>query len=54
MAYGLLSVLWSDFPLIAGKRWIKTLGHPVMALIILTEPERHSCCPYKREPSPEN
>lgn len=39
MAYGLLSVLWSDFPLIAGKRWIKTLGHPVMALIILTEPD---------------
>lgn len=39
MAYGLLSVLWSDFPLIAGKRWIKTLGHPAMALIILTEPD---------------
>jgi O-antigen ligase len=36
--YGLLSVLWSDFPLIAFKRWIKTLGHPVMALIILTDP----------------
>jgi exopolysaccharide production protein ExoQ len=39
MAYGLLSVLWSDFPVTAGKRWIKTLGHPVMALIILTEPD---------------
>jgi exopolysaccharide production protein ExoQ len=37
-AFGLLSVLWSDEPLIATKRWIKTLGHPVMALIILTEP----------------
>lgn len=37
-AFGLVSILWSDFPLIALKRWIKTLGHPVMALIILTDP----------------
>lgn len=37
--FGLLSVLWSDFPFIAFKRWVKTLGHPVMALIILTEPD---------------
>jgi O-antigen ligase len=37
--YGLLSVLWSDFPLTAGKRWIKTLGHPLMALVILSEPD---------------
>lgn len=39
VAYGLVSILWSDFPLTAGKRWIKTLGHPVMALIMLTEPD---------------
>jgi O-antigen ligase len=39
MFYCLLSVLWSDFSLVAGKRWIKELGHPVMALILLTEPD---------------
>lgn len=38
IALGLASVLWSDFPFIALKRWIKTLGHPIMALIILTDP----------------
>lgn len=37
--YGFLSILWSDFPFIAFKRWFKTLGHPVMALIILTDPD---------------
>lgn len=37
LVFGLLSVLWSDFTFIAFKRWVKTLGHPVMALIILTD-----------------
>lgn len=37
-AYCLISILWSDFPFVATKRWVKTLGHPVMALIILTTP----------------
>lgn len=37
--YCLLSVLWSDFPFVAFKRWIKVLGHPIMALIVLTEPD---------------
>jgi exopolysaccharide production protein ExoQ len=32
-----LAIFWSDFPLISAKRWIKILGHPIMALIILTE-----------------
>ncbi len=36
--YGLVSVVWSDFQFIAFKRWIKWFGHPVMALIILTDP----------------
>jgi O-antigen ligase len=36
--YSFFAILWSDFPFIAFKRWIKTLGHPVMALIILTDP----------------
>jgi len=37
--YGFASILWSDFPFVALKRWIKTLGHPVMALIIITDPD---------------
>jgi exopolysaccharide production protein ExoQ len=36
--YTLMSVLWSDFQFIAFKRWIKILGHPMMVLIVLTEP----------------
>jgi len=35
--YCFCSIFWSDFPFVAFKRWIKTLGHPVMALLILTE-----------------
>ncbi len=35
--YCLLAVVWSDVPAVAFKRWIKILGHPVMALIILTD-----------------
>jgi len=38
LGYCLLAILWSDFPFVAFKRWIKILGHPVMALIILTDP----------------
>jgi len=37
MAFSLVSVLWSDFPVTAAKRWIKTLGHPIIALLILTD-----------------
>ena len=33
-----ISIAWSDFPFVAFKRWIKILGHPIMALIVLTEP----------------
>ena len=39
LIYCLLAVLWSDFPFVALKRWIKVIGHPIMALIILTEPD---------------
>jgi exopolysaccharide production protein ExoQ len=39
MLYCLVSILWSDFQFVAFKRWIKELGHPVMALILLTEPD---------------
>jgi exopolysaccharide production protein ExoQ len=38
LIFCLIAVVWSDFPFIAFKRWIKVLGHPIMALIILTEP----------------
>jgi exopolysaccharide production protein ExoQ len=36
--FTLISVAWSDFPLVAFKRWIKILGHPIMVLVVLTEP----------------
>lgn len=39
LAYCLLSVLWSDEPFIAGKRWVKVLGHPLMALVVLSDPD---------------
>jgi len=39
LIFGFLSIAWSDFPFIALKRWIKALGHPVMAMIVLTDPE---------------
>jgi exopolysaccharide production protein ExoQ len=38
VAYCFISILWSDFPLVSFKRWIKMFGHPIMALIVLTEP----------------
>ncbi len=40
----MLSILWSDFPFIAFKRWVKTLGHPVIALIILTDTDPVRAC----------
>ncbi|PXF56317.1 MAG: hypothetical protein C4B58_13900 [Deltaproteobacteria bacterium] len=40
--FGLISILWSDYPFVSFKRWIKTLGTVSMALVILTED-----CPYE-------
>lgn len=37
--YCLLSVLWSDFPDISLKRWIKAIGDLVMVLVIATDAE---------------
>jgi O-antigen ligase len=37
--YCFAAILWSDVPFVAFKRWIKVLGHPIMALVILTHPE---------------
>src|SRR5437762_12927224 len=39
LLYCLVSILWSDFPFVAFKRWIKILGHPIMVLILFTEPD---------------
>src|SRR5437867_477726 len=38
LLYCFISIAWSDFPFVAFKRWLKVLGHPIMALIVLTEP----------------
>lgn len=39
LLYCFLAILWSDYPLVAFKRWTKLFGQPVMVLIILTEPD---------------
>jgi len=36
-AFGLVSVVWSDFPGIGAKRWIKATGDLTMVLIIATD-----------------
>jgi exopolysaccharide production protein ExoQ len=41
LLYCLVATLWSDFPFVAFKRWTKILGHPIMGLIIYTEPDPH-------------
>jgi O-antigen ligase len=38
LAFGLLSVLWSDFPFVAFKRWFKDLGTYLAILVALTDP----------------
>jgi len=38
-SYCLFSVLWSDYPDIALKRWIKAIGDFVMALVVVTDPD---------------
>jgi exopolysaccharide production protein ExoQ len=36
--YCLASIAWTDEPTTLMKRWVKELGNPIMALVILTEP----------------
>jgi len=36
-AFCLASVVWSDFPEVASKRWIKAIGDLVMVLIVVTD-----------------
>jgi exopolysaccharide production protein ExoQ len=38
LLYCFIAIFWSDFAFVAFKRWIKVLGHPIMALIVFTEP----------------
>ncbi len=35
-----LSILWSDFPEVALRRWPRALGDLVMVMIVLTDPDR--------------
>jgi exopolysaccharide production protein ExoQ len=37
--YCFIAILWSDLPFMAFKRWIKIIGHPVMVLVIFSEPD---------------
>ena len=37
-----VSLLWSDFPFVAFKRWTKVLGNVVMVLVVLTDPDRET------------
>jgi exopolysaccharide production protein ExoQ len=39
LVYCFLSIAWSDFAYVAFKRWIKIQGHPIMVLVVLTEPD---------------
>lgn len=35
--YCCISIMWSDFPLVSFKRWIREFGNVIMILILLTE-----------------
>jgi exopolysaccharide production protein ExoQ len=37
IAFGLLSVVWSDFPFISLKRWFRDLGSYLVILVVLTD-----------------
>lgn len=37
--YCFLAIFWSDYTVTSFKRWIKILGHPVMVLILFSEPD---------------
>src|SRR6185436_15836031 len=37
--FSFVSIGWSDYPLVAFKRWHKVLGHVIVALVVLTDRE---------------
>jgi len=38
LMFALVSVLWSDFPFVAFKRWFRDLGNYLMILVVLSDP----------------
>ena len=38
LLFALISVVWSDFPLVAFKRWFRDLGIYLMVLVVLSDP----------------
>lgn len=38
VSFALVSVLWSDFPLVSFKRWVRDLGHYLIILVALSDP----------------
>ena len=36
--YCFIAVFWSDFPATSFKRWLKIFGHPIMLLVLFSEP----------------
>jgi len=38
LLFALVSVLWSDFPLVSFKRWFRDLGNYFMILVVLSDP----------------
>jgi len=38
VAFALVSVCWSDFPLVSLKRWFRDLGNYVVILVVLSDP----------------
>jgi exopolysaccharide production protein ExoQ len=39
LIYCFLAIFWSEFPFVSFKRWIKVIGHPIMVLVIFSEPD---------------
>jgi exopolysaccharide production protein ExoQ len=39
LLYCFVAIFWSDIAFTAFKRWIKVIGHPVMILVVFTEPD---------------
>ena len=50
-AYCALSVLWSDFPGVSFKRWLKAFADPLMALVLATERHRAASAYLEQGPA---
>lgn len=44
--FGLLSILWSDYPFVSFKRWVKATGNVVMVLVVLTDKSPYQAIGY--------